>query len=424
MKKTKIKIISMLLTMCMTLSVISVTAFAANAPEQDLDVLADWGIAVPTPEESSAILYGDSGEYYIYPETSGSIPYVMVYYYDNFDSDEETIDFVVEMLEGKYEDLEIISGPDEVTIGDYKGYEVDMTYTIDGGYRVLDRRVVVKPGNRTYMFCSKEVEELDMTIDNLLYDTIADTVFLPELEDGTYDTSVFDTEDTDIEDIGEITDLPEISWEEFSEGASEEELGGRFEEIEEVGMKVFIPDTFEPMELTQDYKDVFFIRYFTEDPEAEIPAITVQYIDTIGFKDFSEYREFIEGLGEDYTDIIGEYMINGIHCLMYELKLNDNIVIGTWAEGGAVEFTIASTDKDNRDEIAEYVAASIQRTKPVDEASELPEGITATSTVAGAGNNEIMGAEEDTAQESEEETLMSKEVQEQLSELMDIFNQK
>jgi hypothetical protein len=51
------------------------------------------------------------------------------------------------------------------------------------GYSVTDRRIIMEHNGRTYMFASKEVPELDLWVDNLLEDVVANAVFLSDKEE-------------------------------------------------------------------------------------------------------------------------------------------------------------------------------------------------------------------------------------------------
>ena len=66
--------LSMVLVFAMLLSA------AASAAGANSDTLVNWDIKITTPEDTTAVLKGNN--YYIYPQTEGYIPYVMVTVYN------------------------------------------------------------------------------------------------------------------------------------------------------------------------------------------------------------------------------------------------------------------------------------------------------------------------------------------------------
>ena len=158
------------------------------AAEVDYDTLADWDIRIAVPEGIVAVLDGGDDCYYLYADEDGSIPYVLVTVY-NYDDLEEFIDDFTDYMRSGYDDLEVTAEAEPATVGDKEGVEIDYGYTVSG-YEVVDRRIVIPAGGRMYMFASKEVPELDLSVGGLLEDTVADSVFLfeepePEPEPGT-----------------------------------------------------------------------------------------------------------------------------------------------------------------------------------------------------------------------------------------------
>lgn len=143
--------------------------------EDNSDLIAEWNLRVSVPENTYAVLEGN--EYYIYAQQEGSIPYVMITTY-SFDSAEDFIPAFTEYMQNQYKDLVVTSDAKEKQIGEKQCYEIDYSYTVSG-YEVKDRRIVAAVDGITYMFASKEVEELDMTIGDLLENVVAECEFLP-----------------------------------------------------------------------------------------------------------------------------------------------------------------------------------------------------------------------------------------------------
>ena len=149
---------------------------AAAAEGKSTDTLVSWGIKITVPEGKTAILKGD--EYYIYAKNEGSIPYVMVRVYD-FGSEKEFISEFTKYMQKQYKDLKVTSKAAPKTVGDKDCWEIDYAYKVSG-YDIADRRIVTTVGERTYMFASKEVASLGLTIGDMLEQVVADCEFLTE----------------------------------------------------------------------------------------------------------------------------------------------------------------------------------------------------------------------------------------------------
>lgn len=164
-----------LAALCLILVLLLALAPAAWA-EENYDTLADWDIRVKVPDGKTAVLRG--GEYYIYAEDEGAIPYVMLRAY-RYDSAAGFLADFTDYMRGQYADLTVTQEPTPVTIGGRDGLEVRYSYQISG-YDAADRRVAIQHGERVYMFASKEVASLNKTVGTMLEDVIADCVFLAE----------------------------------------------------------------------------------------------------------------------------------------------------------------------------------------------------------------------------------------------------
>ncbi|MBQ3466999.1 MAG: hypothetical protein IJH21_01610, partial [Oscillospiraceae bacterium] len=168
--------LSMVLVFAMLLSA------AASAAGANSDTLVNWDIKITTPEDTTAVLKGNN--YYIYPQTEGYIPYVMVTVYNLVrDTDKAFFDEFTDYMRGEYADLRVTAGPEQKTIGSKACSECDYSYTISGGNVVTDRRIITVHGGRTYMFASKEVAARDLTVGDLLEQVVRDAVFLSDKEE-------------------------------------------------------------------------------------------------------------------------------------------------------------------------------------------------------------------------------------------------
>ena len=146
------------------------------AGEENVDTLTGWNIKIEVPEGATAVLEGN--EYYIYAQQAGEIPYVMVRTY-RYDNETELIRDFTAYMTGQYADLKVTADATKKTIGDKECYEIDYAYTISG-YDVTDRRIVMVVDGTAYMFGSKEIDSLGMTIGSMLDDVVANCTFLTD----------------------------------------------------------------------------------------------------------------------------------------------------------------------------------------------------------------------------------------------------
>ena len=171
------KLLSLLCTVlvfCVTFSPVG------RAEGKNEDTLLNWNIKVSVPEGTSAVLEGS--EYYIYAQEEGSIPYVMLRTYQ-YDDAVAFLDDFTEYMQGQYPDLKVTADVARKTIGDRKCFEIDYSYRVSG-YEVRDRRIAMVVDGTAYMFASKEIEELGMTIGTMLEDVVAGCEFLSDADTG------------------------------------------------------------------------------------------------------------------------------------------------------------------------------------------------------------------------------------------------
>ena len=148
------------------------------AEEENTETLSNWHIKIAVPEGATAVLQGN--EYYIYAQEEGYIPYVMLRTYQYDDAVTFLDDFTAYMQE-QYPDLQVTEDIARKTIGDKKCFEIDYSYLVSG-YEVRDRRIAMAFDGTVYMFASKEIEELDMTVSGMLEDIVANCEFVSDDE--------------------------------------------------------------------------------------------------------------------------------------------------------------------------------------------------------------------------------------------------
>ena len=179
MKKLLV-LLSMLLVFSLVLAPLG---YAAGT---NTDTLADWNIKIIVPDDTTAMLKGN--EYYIYAQSVGAIPYVRLIAVP-YDSPEDYIEGLTPHMQAQYADLKVTAEAEKKTVGDKECYEIDYGYKVSG-YDVTDRRLIMTVDGMTYMFTSKEVPALDLTLGSMLEDVVADCEFLsapsavPEVTDG------------------------------------------------------------------------------------------------------------------------------------------------------------------------------------------------------------------------------------------------
>lgn len=165
--KRLVSALCFILVLCMVLS-------PAARAEENTDTLANWNLKIAVPDGTSAVLQGD--EYYIYAQQEGSIPYVMVRTYRH-DDPVAFLDEFTAYMQGQYPDLTVTADIARKTFGDKRCFEIDYSYHVDD-YEVRDRRIATVLDGTAYLFTSKEVEALDMTVGSMLDDVVANSEFI------------------------------------------------------------------------------------------------------------------------------------------------------------------------------------------------------------------------------------------------------
>ena len=161
---------------CFVLILAILFAPLCHADEGNYDTLAEWGIWIAVPEGTTAALEGNA--YYIYAQRTGSIPYVMIVAY-HYESIGKIVEDFTPMMKQQYGDLKITGEARERFIGNKDCWEIDYSYTVSG-YEVRDRRIFTQCGEWIYMFASKEVEERNMVIGDMLDEVVEGCEFLEE----------------------------------------------------------------------------------------------------------------------------------------------------------------------------------------------------------------------------------------------------
>ena len=153
--------------------------FVEDEGEDNSTTIEDWNIKVPLPDNSSSILDGSTGEFYIYPMGQEGIPYVMIMPFDYSYGGEAFLNSFKDNMLSHYPDLQVTEDIHEIKIGQYDCWQTRYEYTISG-YKAQDRRVAIDHNGKIYMFAVKEIPELNLFVGTLLEDTVEGLIFLDQ----------------------------------------------------------------------------------------------------------------------------------------------------------------------------------------------------------------------------------------------------
>ena len=335
-----------------TLLALSLAFTSVCFADTDYDTLVDWEIQIPVPEDTVGVWSSD-GNYYIYTQREGSIPYVMLRVYEGFEDEWEFIlryfnDF---MAEG-YSDLEYVVDYAPVMIGDRLYYNMEYAYTIQG-HPVRDRRYVKTVNGLTYMFACKEVEELDMMVGDLLEEVALECVYLKDGEP-------IDVSETSKEPKTGDDGLREITWDLVEEEVEEMGIEGSFITFDEVNYEMFLPDNMLASSLPagQTNPESFLGFYVTADGTA---YAAIQFVEADITLD--QYIELLGTLGT--VEDIEKVRLNGNEFIVYFMPENDVMCLSTVVENsGLLEFSFYPSSDEDFGVYAEIIGCSI---RPVEE---------------------------------------------------------
>ena len=153
----------------------------------------------------------------------------------------------------------------------------------------------------------------------------------------------------------------ELNWENFAGEieASEEAkaaLSGDFVTMDEIAMKLYIPASFEQVELTDEDREAGYIAYFTMGEDA---GIGIQYVD-IGGMSLEEYAQL---LTEEYGFECMDAVVNGLPALAYSFTENDretSVLAFSTEKGYILEIAFAPTNDEGFAAVAAVLMASVQ----------------------------------------------------------------
>ena len=341
----KRKIAAILLAAVFTLTF----AMGCFADDYEYDTLANWNIKVAIPDNTQAVLDSD-GNFYIYPQEYGVIPYVMLRVYEGFeDPDDFAYNYFIDGMADVYSDLELVLEPKEISLDGIIYTAFEFNYTVQG-YQVIDCRLVKTVNGKTYMFGSKEIPELDKTIDDLLLEVAYSSKYLDE--------------NGEVIDFGPVDerrdDGSSLWWEDIEEEVTAEGFKGTFMTLDEVGYEIWIPDDILfPNEVPQGQEgaDTFIAFYTTPEMDAYAAAMFVPVGITL-----DEYKDMLGSVDGVYN--ITDYMINGEPFIVYFMNDGEVMCMSTIVEGkGLLEFSFSPLTNVDFAEYIDIMGVSIRPVK-------------------------------------------------------------
>ena len=154
----------------------------------------------------------------------------------------------------------------------------------------------------------------------------------------------------------------ELNWEAFAqeiESASEEVKAaweGDFVTMDEIAMKIYVPASFQQLELTDEDREEGYIAYFTLGEEA---AVAIQYVDMDGM----ELEEYAQVLTEEYGYECMDAVVNGLPALAYSFTEEDtetSVLAFSTEMGYILEAVFTPTNDEGFAAVANVMMGSIQ----------------------------------------------------------------
>ena len=149
---------------------------------------------------------------------------------------------------------------------------------------------------------------------------------------------------------------PALNWEDFEPALEAGGVTGQFYTFDEIAIKIWLPDGFNPVELTEDDTAAGYIGYYM--PEDQSGAVAVMYVD-IGGASLEDYAAYLESEAGATEIEVGT--VNGLPCVSYNLPDQDSVSVTFTTEAGyALEVTCAPASDENAQLVWGAVIASIQ----------------------------------------------------------------
>lgn len=152
-----------------------------------------------------------------------------------------------------------------------------------------------------------------------------------------------------------FAEAPEaVNWSDIEGELAQMGVAGDFTTFDEIAVKIWIPESLKPVELTDEDKENGYIGYFADD-EGEMG---VRYVDVNGMS----IEDYAAELG-NYDDVseIAMLVINGLPGVRYQIPESDSLNVAFATEAGYIlEITMAPLSAEGAAIAWSIVAASIQ----------------------------------------------------------------
>ncbi|MDO5701894.1 MAG: hypothetical protein Q4G47_00875, partial [Lachnospiraceae bacterium] len=159
----------------------------------------------------------------------------------------------------------------------------------------------------------------------------------------------------------------EMSWEDIKSDDSYEELidEGNFETFDTIGVMMWIPDSLDKVELTEDDTKAGFVGYFENVDEKRAVGVTLSKVDSKTTKSLSKLLAGIKGVSD-----VGSAKVNGFPAVTYKMNERDTTVISFLTEQGrCMEFAFSPASNEDFATLIRVMMASIQNAPRDEEAS-------------------------------------------------------
>lgn len=305
-------------------------------PTGDLIALDDLNISVRA-SDYVAVRQDEDEAVYIYTYKDGYIPYVLIANYDTeFDG---FVDKFTKYMASNYKDLTVAQEATPLTLGGGKEFSLVVYNYKISGYDAIDIRLFREFNNDVYMFCTKAIPELGMSLPNGYIENVAGSMEILAGGDGDYplhvdsersiepslsvpDVSLEDTDSKKTSPVGDSETPVESVGDAESDydgvvvfDASQADYDGTWVEFED-GFKLYLPSDWVQYGLSDSQMEAG-ILYAAYDPSTTRIQMMVQVSACIDNTVHS--IDDMKRVMDTSADIDAEdtMLINGIPCATY-----------------------------------------------------------------------------------------------------------
>lgn len=151
-----------------------------------------------------------------------------------------------------------------------------------------------------------------------------------------------------------LAEATELNWADFEGGLADLGLAGEFVTFDEIAVKIWIPESMQAVELTDEDVENGYIGYFSDD-EASL-GIVYADVNGMSIEDYAATVAGIEGVTE-----VEQVVVNGLPAISYQMPENDTLNVAFATEAGYVlEVTMYPVSAEGAELAWSIVTASIQ----------------------------------------------------------------